>query len=443
MPTMGFGDDRATSNSNGKKLSVVLPFYNALQCLEFTVRSLQRQTLDPALWEIVVVDDGSGLPVGRLLESIGGDVVTRLVTAKENVGRAAARNMGALNAAGDVVLFHDADMFIAPDGVQRHYEFHQRSARSVLLGARYESGWLTLNRLRAGDTTPPENQIEYDQRERIPHENLSKTRAPWLWVYGNNMSLPKSMLLEAGMFDESFRGWGMEDSELGYRLYVQGGRRSEIFTYDSDTFAFHIPHYADWSKNTETMWRNVGYFLQKHARFDVEIYSYSSEAATSLKVPIYEEMIAYFLARRLGNVTSSVLDLVPQDVPSLVVGTWLDGSPSPSDKIIRYDHSRPLSQGNKHLLGMSTLLEDRAIEAVINVDFWRFLMPYDLNKLVEESLRVAERLMLVQTQGADGLEGLMSSCTTIDYVAEMLGHHHSVTTSTIDGADVLRVTYRT
>src|SRR5205823_2722302 len=96
------------------KLSVVLPFYNVLQCLDFTLRSLQSQTLDPALWEIVVVDDGSGLPVGDVLEKVGGDVATRLLTASENMGRSAARNMGALNAEGDIVLFHDCDMFIAP-----------------------------------------------------------------------------------------------------------------------------------------------------------------------------------------------------------------------------------------------------------------------------------------------------------------------------------------
>jgi len=428
------------------KLSVVLPFHSALQCLDFTVRSLQRQTLDSALWEIVVVDDGSGLPVDRLLESIGGDVPTRLVTANENVGRGPARNMGVLNAKGDVILFHDADMFIAPDAVQRHYEFHQRSTGSVLMGARYESTWHTLNRLRAGDFSRPENQIEYDLRDLqggaqfIPHENLAKTRTPWLWFFTHSVSLPRSMFIEAGMFDEGFQGWGPEDVELGYRLYVHSGRRSEVFTYDSDAFAFHVPHYADYSKNYKTMLRNTEYFLRKHARFDVEIFSYSSESMTSLKVPIYEDMIAYFLTQRLGNVTTSILNLVPGDVPLLVVGTWLDDSPSPPDRAICYDHSRPPSRRNRHLLGMSTLLDNCAMEAVINVDFWRFLMPYDLNKLVEESLRVARQLILVQTHGASGREGLMSSCATMDYVADMLAHHRSVTTSCIVGADVLRVT---
>jgi glycosyltransferase involved in cell wall biosynthesis len=403
------------------------------------VRSLQEQTLDPALWEIIVVDDGSGHPVGDLLESIGGPVTTRLITAKENVGRAAARNMGTVAAEGEILLFHDADMVIPPDAVQRHYEFHQRSPGSVLLGARYESSWHTLNRLRAGDTTRPVNPLEFDQRERIPHRSLSDTRAPWLWVYSNNISLPKSMLVEVGMFDGSFQGWGPEDLELGYRLYVHSGRRPEIFTYDSDTYSFHIPHYADWSKNHSSMNRNTEFFLQKHATYDIEIFSYSSEANASLKIPVYEEMIAQFLANRLGNVTAGVLDLVPRDVPSLIIGTWLDDSLSVPAKTISYDHSRPVSETNKHQLGMVTLLDDGALEAVVNVDFWRFLWPYELNKLIEESLRISSQLILVQTQEADGLDDLMASCNTLDYVVDMLGHRRTVTSSKIDGADVLHI----
>lgn len=117
---MSFAKGHSTSIPKGQTLSVVLPFYSVPKCLDITLRSLQSQTLDSALWEIVVVDDGSGPPVGGLIESVGGDVATRLVTAGENMGRSAARNMGVLNAEGDVILFHDPDMFIAPDAVQRH-----------------------------------------------------------------------------------------------------------------------------------------------------------------------------------------------------------------------------------------------------------------------------------------------------------------------------------
>lgn len=417
-----------------KNLSVVLPFRSVPHCLEWTVQSLQRQTLDPALWEIVVVDDDSGLPVADLLAGIGGDVTTRVVTAGRKIGRAAARNLGAAQAEGEILLFHDADMFLAPDSVQRNHEFHRSSPGSVYMGARYEPSWRTLNRVRAGDYTPPENPAEFDQRLSIPHESLGKTGSPWLWVYSNSLSLPRSMLLDVGGFDESFQGWGPEDLELGYRLYVHSGRNPEIFTFDPGTISFHVPHYAEWTENHKSMHCNTEYFIQKHGMFDVEVFSYSSEATASLKIPVYEEMVGRFLEQGLGVVTTSVLDLIPQDVPSLVVGTWPGDAPRPSGKTIRYDHSRPVSEDNKHLFGIVTLLADGALEAVVNVDFWRFLLPYDLNRLVEESLRVAQRLVLVQSHGPGP-----SDCATVDYVADMLVHNRSVTRSNVDGADVLHI----
>ena len=88
---------------------------------------------------------------------------------------------------------------------------------------------------------------------------------------------------------------------------------------------------------------------------------------------------------------------------------------------------------------MVTLLGDGAMKAVINVDYWRFLMPYELNRLVEESLRIAPELILVQTHRTSDLEGLMSSCSTVEYIADMLSHRLKVTPSAIDGADVLRI----
>ena len=87
-----------------------------------------------------------------------------------------------------------------------------------------------------------------------------------------------------------------------------------------------------------------------------------------------------------------------------------------------------------------TPLENGAVGAVINVDFWRLLLLEDLNRLVAESLRVAPELILVQTPGADELDGPMSSCSNLSFVAEMLAHPRSVTRETVDGADVLRVT---
>ncbi|MEU4370898.1 hypothetical protein [Micromonospora chersina] len=145
-----------------------------------------------------------------------------------------------------------------------------------------------------------------------------------------------------------------------------------------------------------------------------------------------------FLADGLGVVTAGAHELIPQDAPALVVGAWPDDSPGPPDTTVSQDHSRPGFLRNEDLLGLTTLLDERAVAAVVNVDLWRPLMPDDVNRPVAEALRIAPEPIPVHTDG-DGGSGPAYSCATLDSAAAMLAHHVPVTTSRVDGAEVLRV----
>jgi len=65
---------------------------------------------------------------------------------------------------------------------------------------------------------------EYERVRRDPytagrhlHGRREKTMS-WLFFLTGNASVARDTLLKAGMFDESFTGYGHEDLELGYRL---------------------------------------------------------------------------------------------------------------------------------------------------------------------------------------------------------------------------------
>ncbi|MFI6327722.1 hypothetical protein ACIBBG_05430 [Micromonospora chersina] len=145
-----------------------------------------------------------------------------------------------------------------------------------------------------------------------------------------------------------------------------------------------------------------------------------------------------FLADGLGVVTAGARELTPQDAPALVVGAWPGDSPGPPDTTVSQDHSRPASLRNDYLLGLTTLRDERTVAAVVNVDFWRLLMPDDVNRPVAEAIRIAPELIPVHTDG-DGGSGPAYSCAMLDSAAAMLPHHVPVTTSRVDGAEVLRV----
>jgi len=94
-------------------LSVIVPAYNAMDCLEKCIDSIRRQT-NPNM-EIIIVDDGSSDNTGALAEKMALIDKRIRVFHKENGGSSSARNMGIDNARGEYLGFVDSDDYIEPD----------------------------------------------------------------------------------------------------------------------------------------------------------------------------------------------------------------------------------------------------------------------------------------------------------------------------------------
>lgn len=95
-----------------KKISVIVPVYNSIDCLERCVKSICAQTY--ANLEIILVDDGSTDGTDRLCEQLALQD-SRIVTYhKKNGGASSARNLGIKLASGDYLGFVDSDDYIEP-----------------------------------------------------------------------------------------------------------------------------------------------------------------------------------------------------------------------------------------------------------------------------------------------------------------------------------------
>jgi glycosyltransferase involved in cell wall biosynthesis len=92
-------------------VSVIVPNYNYGRVLGQCLRALQAQTYAPL--EIVLVDDRSTDDSVAVAESLGVDVLSPPV----NSGVSAARNLGAAHANGEILVFLDSDIALAPDAV--------------------------------------------------------------------------------------------------------------------------------------------------------------------------------------------------------------------------------------------------------------------------------------------------------------------------------------
>jgi glycosyltransferase involved in cell wall biosynthesis len=106
--------------------SIVIPCYNGAKFLDATIRSVLTQTKPPQ--EIIVVDDGS--------TDASADIATRYgppvkVLRQANQGESVARNAGLREAAGNYVLFLDADDLLAPEAIERLAAAVGSSTRAV------------------------------------------------------------------------------------------------------------------------------------------------------------------------------------------------------------------------------------------------------------------------------------------------------------------------
>ncbi|MDD3669362.1 MAG: glycosyltransferase [Alphaproteobacteria bacterium] len=94
-------------------ISIVVCAYNAEETLDRCLSSLVRQTYRAI--QIVCIDDGSNDGTAALFETYAARDKRVLVVHQENGGISAARNIALKHAAGDYLMFCDADDWFHPD----------------------------------------------------------------------------------------------------------------------------------------------------------------------------------------------------------------------------------------------------------------------------------------------------------------------------------------
>lgn len=211
------------------EISVVMPAYGRERELALALDALSAQRLERERYEVIVVDDGSPSSLAPVVEARRGDLPLRHVRQEPNRGRAAARNRGAAEARGPVLLFLDADMIACPALLEAHLAAHRRAPAGslVVLGpipvaAGYESA-LGRYMERRGHMKPGVDD------EAVPHR----------YFVSANTSVPRARFDEVGGYDERYVHYGGEDIDLGWKL----GRAGSRIVVARDAVAHHAYRY--------------------------------------------------------------------------------------------------------------------------------------------------------------------------------------------------------
>lgn len=116
-----------------KKVSVIVPVYNAEKYLEKCISSIANQTLEDI--EILAINDGSKDNSLNVLDNLSIKYKDKIrVFDKPNGGAGSARNIGIDNATGEFIKFVDADDYLSLNILERMYTIAKEKKVSLVRG---------------------------------------------------------------------------------------------------------------------------------------------------------------------------------------------------------------------------------------------------------------------------------------------------------------------
>lgn len=191
------------------RVSVIMPIYNRAGSLEKTLVSLIGQTLPSDRFEVIIVDDGSDDRPEELLESLQVPYDLRFKF-QENRGAAAARNLGAAHAQGEILLFLDSDMIAEPELLAEHLKIHDE--RDRVLGVGRRKPWPEAR------CSPVTRILDLDSN--VHEGDDSSVDVSFEEAFTANLSFKRTHFAQVGGFDEEFRAY--EDTDFAYRTTQLG-----------------------------------------------------------------------------------------------------------------------------------------------------------------------------------------------------------------------------
>jgi len=239
------------------RLCVILTTYNRPDALAAVLDGYRAQ--DRADFELIVADDGSTDDTRRVIEAQAAQAPFPLshVWQEDRGFRPGAARNGALAATGaDYVVFSDGDCVPPPGFVSRHRALAEPgcfvAGNRILLSQGFTERVLRdripLHSWRHGRWLAA--WLRGDVNRLLPLVELPdgafRKRAPRRWegVKTCNLGAWRADLARVNGFDESYSGWGLEDSDLVIRLTHAGVR------HKSARFAaplFHLWH-REWDR---------------------------------------------------------------------------------------------------------------------------------------------------------------------------------------------------
>lgn len=411
--------------SESPRISVIVPTYDRAELLSQTLTSLVAavdRVRDSV--EIIVCDDGSHDATFDVAKEMSEILSIRYCYQPDRGFRvAAARNMGIKLAAGEIVVFIDSGVIVHPDALVFHLVSHGLAPRpSLVMG---QTVWHVPESLEVPLWEEVERQNLRDPRlgSWLRAEGVSTERLKRMWMqyWGNNISMPRSVLLRVGGFDESFDGWGVEDIELAYRL-IRDGIEIQI---QPSSITVHVPH--------ENVSRD--HWAGNQRRLFEKFPNLETELLTVLDIDDFAEQVDQFRSFARQKLTPGYANEFVEEIGSMIsypvflvgCGTgeladklncrWAIDPDEMSLAVARFRY--PALETNL-AVGVVSSLADRQAGTVVVTDYWRSLPERLAVPLFEECVRIGQKTLILFSNSFKAPIEMNEKPWDIDLISEVL-----------------------
>lgn len=398
----------------GPAVSVIIPTYNRRDELRQTLEALAAQEFPAAEFEVIVADDGSSDDSAEVAASLDGPLRLKYVW-QEDLGYrvAAARNLGARQAAAPIFAFLDCGTLAGPGFVGGHLAAHSAPGRRAVVGYCYAYDGLRKEKwvpdsfgtvslpevVRRNADDPLFQDIRHSEFERVGFD-LMKFTVPWTYFAAMNCSMRAAEFWAVGGYDEMFKSWGMEDTELGFRLC----RNGVALTLSLDAWTIEAPVDRAVKRRLGSVTRNARLFHDKFREPFVELLVDGLRHFELTTLEADAAMLAHWTeqARELdvaAEITSALREL-PAGASVAVFGCGGSVPASlPPAALLDFDAAllaKATADGRHagcHAIGLRTQLAAKSADAVIVTSRLRGLWPRFGERITAEAQRVGRRVL--------------------------------------------------
>ena len=207
-------------------ISVITPTYNRADELGPLIHSLQNQTLDHSLFELIISDDGSTDDTASVIDSWRKKINFELrYLTQGNQGPGAARNHGLSKSRGELILFIDSDCEAHRSWAETILNAYQRDEFDACGGPDNAKSDFTLL----------QKAIDFSLTSFLTTGGMrghSDKMIAKFYPRSHNMALKRSVYEKLGGFGSLRHG---QDIELSYRIHKSGARVKFI----KDAIVYH------------------------------------------------------------------------------------------------------------------------------------------------------------------------------------------------------------